>query len=210
MRRWLKGGGCDWLWLLVAALFFLLFLVLPLTSALADGLSSEEQQLLNAFQAGRLIRLHVVAHSDSEYDQSVKMAVRDAVIEQFGKVLVSAGESFEAALAVLEENTEEMRQTAESCARSHGFEGSVKAETGLMHLPQKQYGQVVLPEGEYHALRITLGNGEGQNWWCVLFPQLCLALSSDEKAVEKPEWLSKRIFQNWLLSVPVHSDENML
>lgn len=203
MRRWLNGGGRDWLWLFLAALGFLAALIFPFTSALA--LSSEEEVLLSACESGQLIRLHIVAHSDSPKDQAIKLAVRNAMINEFGKLLVSsAAEGFEKAYEALVNHVENMRTTAESCAKSLGFDGPVKAEAGILELPEKRYGQVILPKGEYHALRITLGNGAGQNWWCVLFPQLCLSLSSDEtdKAVLHPHWGSERIFSNWLSAFP--------
>lgn len=205
MRRAFHGGRAEWLLLSLSALLFFLALFLPLRCALSAALTDEEQQLWDAYQRGEIIRLHVVAHSDSAQDQSVKLAVRDAVIDRFGSILARVGASdFEQAKALLKKHAAAIEETAEACARRLGFEGTVTAEAREMLLPEKRYGQIVLPAGTYHALRITLGSGQGQNWWCVLYPRLCLALAEDsgEQAGETVTWHSKRIWRHWL-ALPV-------
>lgn len=216
MRKWL-GGMREWIWLLAAALFFLAALLIPFTAALAEPFTAEERQLLSAYERGEIIRLHVVANSDSPYDQAVKLAVRDAVIHAFGTELASAAsESFSAACDTLQSHLSNIETAARLTARQLGFTGAVNAETGVLFLPEKHYGSIALPEGKYHALRITLGSGKGQNWWCVLFPQLCLSLAGDTKDHPPviPRWHSRRILQNWLLcdlaANAVHDTENML
>lgn len=204
MQRWLRGGGNDMLLLAAAALLFLAALLGPFAIALAQPLSQEEEALLNARESGQLIRLHVVAHSDEPWDQTVKLAVRDAVIAAFGKEIAGASaQSSDAAFACLRQNLKQIEQTAAECARSLGFEGKVRAEAGVLPLPAKQYGQVMLPAGEYRALRITLGDGRGQNWWCVLYPQLCLALAQEETQDGNGiHWDTQRILKQWLLVCP--------
>ena len=205
MRSWLRDGWRNWLWLLAAAVLFLSALFLPLSSALAEEWTPEEKQLLQAFQKGEIIRLHVLAHSDSAYDQGVKMAVRDALLNAFGAALaVSADDGFQAACDFLIHNLSLFERVAQAKACELGFQGTVKAETGLMELPEKTYGSVTLPKGEYRALRITLGSGKGQNWWCVLFPRLCLNFAGETASPPsaKPVWHSRRIFANWLLCRP--------
>lgn len=195
------GGWKDWLWLAFAALLFLTALIFPLTAALADDLTPEEQQLLHAYEEGELIRLHIVAHSDSAQDQTIKLAVRDAIIDAFGDILAySAQDGCEAAFEALKQHEKALLHVAKRTAQKLGFEGAVVSETGVLHLPQKTYGSVVLPEGEYRALRITIGSGLGKNWWCVLFPQLCLSLAQDDEPSISPRWDTARIFQNWLLN----------
>lgn len=199
MSGWIRGGGKDWLWLLIAALLFLTALIFPFTAALA-ALTPEEKELQNAYEQGNLIRLHIVAHSDSPEDQTIKLAARDAVIDAFGEVLAhSAQAGCDAAFDALKQNERMLLLVAKQTVRELGFEGSVTSEAGILHLPQKTYGNVVLPEGEYRALRITIGSGQGRNWWCVLFPQLCLALAQDDDPSPSFTWDSARIFQNWLL-----------
>lgn len=200
--------------LILCALCFLLALGAPLACAAEALYTAEEAALLDAYESGELIRLHVLANDDSPENQRVKLLVRDALLAAFSGTLAKAGEqSANAVYAALLENAEGMRRVAEDCARANGFAGGVTAEVGRLRLPQKRYGRVLLPEGEYRGLRVTLGDGAGQNWWCVLFPQLCLAVAGDGEADETvapddadaarenaPElvWGSKRIFSKWL------------
>lgn len=194
-----------------AVLSFLAALLLPLLS-LAQGLSPDEKRLMEAYQNGEIVRLHILAHSDSPEDQQIKLLVRNAVLEHFGELArQKQPQSQKEVLRFLNTHLEEIRKTAESSAKAAGFTGSVKAELGLMHLPQKQYGQVTLPAGEYQGLRITLGSGQGQNWWCILFPQLCLEMltenastpNTDENPVFPSVFFdSLRILQRWTLLPP--------
>lgn len=194
-----------WLLLVFCAVLFLLALLLPLR---ASGLTQEENRLMQACRKGEVIRLHILAEDNSAKAQAIKLAVRDAVLEAYGDLLATAAAaSHEEAYALLLEKQEEILSVAEAKASACGFEGSVTAEVGWLHLPQKQYGQVLLPEGEYRALRITLGRGEGQNWWCILFPELCLALAGQETAgpLAEPErwaWHSLRILSCWPVAAP--------
>ena len=168
----------SWMLLILCVAAFLLALFLPLH---ALGLTAEETQLQQAFTRGEIIRLHILAEDDSPEAQQTKLAVRDALLAAFGQEMARAGaQDAETVYALLMDQQAAMQRVAEETARAHGFDGPVTAQVGLMTLPEKTYGAVTLPAGEYRALRITLGKGEGQNWWCVLFPQLCLALASEK------------------------------
>lgn len=192
--------------LLMALAAFVLALALPFSLAQAAGtsLTPEEAALWDAYQSGEIIRLHILADSDLPEAQEIKLHVRDALIEAFGSQLAQASEeSCEAVYAMLVENTSQMCAVARECARQYGFEGDVTAQVGRLQLPSKTYGHITLPAGEYRALRITLGKGYGKNWWCVLFPQLCLAVSGQpdgEAASDAPQiqWQAERIFTHWL------------
>jgi len=119
------------------------------------------------------IRLHIIAASDSDFDQAVKLCVRDEVREVSAALLEdcqSADEAFERLNVV----SEELRMAAEARARREGFEGSVRIELGVFPFPDRMYGEELVPAGAYRAVRIVLGEGEGQNWWCVVYPGLCL------------------------------------
>ena len=118
-----------------------------------------------------VIRLHVLAASDSAEDQSKKLAVRDAVLSEYGTELASA-DSRAAAEAMLDEKMlKQIRETAESVLDGE----SVSVCFSIESYPTRIYGDFSLPAGEYLSLRILIGEGEGQNWWCVLYPPLCTA-----------------------------------
>lgn len=190
----------DAVWIIVAAVWLLSMLVFPLKIALSEGLSEEEQILLEAYQKNEIIRLHIIAHSDMQEDQMVKLAVRDAVVETFGEKLALLGsQDFDNVMTFLHQNQVKILQTAQQTAAEMVFDGKINVSVGIMELPAKKYGKVVLPQGQYNALRIALGNGEGENWWCVLYPQLCLALA-ENSTNNRHSWGTKDIFSNWILS----------
>ena len=192
-----SGLWRDGLLLLIAVTALLLALFLPAAYALSEEWRADEQALLEAKRTGRIIRLHIIANSDSAADQAVKYAVRDEILRSFGESF-SHCSTFEEVYSALLSNMDLMKCTALRTARSLGFDGDIKTEAGVMDLPAKQYGKVFLPQGKYHALRITLGKGEGKNWWCVLYPQLCLAASETKDDTDHIHWTSRRIFSQWL------------
>lgn len=118
------------------------------------------------------IRLRILANSDNAIDQAVKRHVRDAVVEEMGR-WVNAQHSIEEARLTIHAHMSDIERVVAEELQSRGFEYGFKAELGIVPFPTKMYGSKVYPAGDYEALRITLGKGEGQNWWCVLFPPLC-------------------------------------
>ena len=120
-----------------------------------------------------VFRLHIPANSDSYGDQAVKLKVRDAVLEKTADIFKDKHSAAEAAAAA-EENLELIRQTAEDTLHEYGLSYPVKCEVTKMHFDTKVYDTITMPAGEYSALRITIGSGKGKNWWCVMFPPLCL------------------------------------
>ncbi|TYP75635.1 stage II sporulation protein R [Paenibacillus methanolicus] len=118
------------------------------------------------------IRLRILANSDSAIDQAVKRHVRDAVVEEMGR-WVNARHSIEEARLTIHAHMSDIERVVAEELQSRGFDYGFKAELGIVPFPTKMYGSKVYPAGDYEALRITLGEGEGQNWWCVLFPPLC-------------------------------------
>lgn len=132
---------------------------------------------------GEVLRLHIPANSDSEEDQAVKILVRDSLLEEFGGLLSggSLGEAEEKARALLPE----IERRACGILAENGFSYGAKAELVDMRFKTREYDRLILPAGEYSALRVTLGEGAGHNWWCVIFPQLCLpAVSEPDQAAE--------------------------
>ena len=132
--------------------------------------------------AGQVLRLHVVANSDSDEDQALKLLVRDAVLARAGEILdgVSDRQSAEQAL---EPRLDELASTAAEVLAAEGCGDAVTVTLADQWFPTKEYDGFSLPAGQYRALRVTIGEGQGRNWWCVVFPPLCLG-SVTEKSVE--------------------------
>lgn len=133
-----------------------------------------------------VLRLHIPANSNQEEDQRIKLELRDYVLERFGGELSNCGD-----LNSAEERAAELIPEIErECCTfldEHGVNYGAKAELVAMHFTTREYEKLILPAGEYRALRITLGSGEGKNWWCVIFPQLCLPAVSDKSDANNAE-----------------------
>ncbi|MBM7566553.1 stage II sporulation protein R [Paenibacillus sacheonensis] len=118
------------------------------------------------------IRLRILANSDSAMDQLVKREVRDAIVEEM-KTWVTGPQTIEEARSTINARIGDINTLIAAKLQARGFHYGYKAELGIVPFPTKIYGTEVYPAGNYEALRITLGAGAGQNWWCVLFPPLC-------------------------------------
>ena len=125
------------------------------------------------------LRLHVIAKSDAEEDQAQKLKVRDAILE-FTSDKISACTSFDEAYNVVSLMTNEIKDVAEFCIRENGGGETVRVELGLENYPRRDYGDCSLPAGEYNSLRVIIGEGDGKNWWCVLFPSVCMGFAKKE------------------------------
>lgn len=125
--------------------------------------------------AGEVFRFHVLADSDDEEDQEVKLKVRDAVLSYMKENMEGSGEraSAERTEKWARENLEELERVSDQVLAAEGFDYRAKAEVTNCYFPEKKYGDVTFPEGNYEALRIELGKARGHNWWCVLYPNLC-------------------------------------
>ena len=119
------------------------------------------------------IRLHVLAEDDSDEAQALKLKVRDACLEA-ARTLLADCDSADEAWTLVCDNLDGLEAAAADRARELGYIGPVVAETGLFDFPDRHYGGVFVPAGQYRALRVVIGAGEGHNWWCVLYPSLCL------------------------------------
>jgi len=126
-----------------------------------------------------LIRFHVVANSDSEVDQKVKLRVRDAVLQSLEQELRSM-KDVDAARTYLQENLPQIKETADRVLELAGFDEKTLVSLCEETFDTRYYDTFSLPAGVYQALRITIGEGNGQNWWCVAFPSLCFAAVSEE------------------------------
>mgnify|MGYP002624177331 CR=1 FL=1 len=154
---------------LFVALIFSLYL------SLASFISSSEQIRSN------VLRLHIRANSDSEIDQSLKLKVRDEVLKT-GKEAFSGAENMEEAVEKCSAAAQKIKNTAETVIRENGFSYPVSVEIGRSFFPVRTYeNDVTLPAGDYTAVKIVIGSGKGHNWWCVMFPPLCLPAAKGEK-----------------------------
>lgn len=140
----------------------------------AGALSLRTQDAL----ADKVVRLHVLANSDSEEDQALKLLVRDAVLAEATAILESSSDRREAEARLRGQLLEFERIAAEVVA-SEGYDYAVTVELADTEFPTKEYDGFMLPAGEYLALRVLIGSAQGANWWCVVFPPLCVAASAD-------------------------------
>ncbi len=129
--------------------------------------------------AENLIRLHVIANSDSDEDQAVKLKVRDAVLWHISEITKNCKTKADAE-KIISDNLGELEAISNSVLRENGFSYKASAMLSDTFFPTKSYDDFSLPPGKYRALRICLGKASGQNWWCVLFPPLCVSASSAE------------------------------
>lgn len=128
--------------------------------------------------AEKVVRLHILANSDSEEDQALKLQVRDVVLDRATEILEQSADRQEAEARLRGQLLELERLAAEEI-RAEGYDYPVTVELTDTSFPTREYDGFTLPAGEYLALRVVIGAGEGHNWWCVVFPPLCTAASSD-------------------------------
>ena len=122
--------------------------------------------------ANSVFRLHVIANSNSEEDQNLKYKVRDSLLNYMNEICVNCT-SKEEAIQIAKDHQSEFKQIALSTIYNEGFSYDVNIEIGNFEFPTKQYGDISLPAGFYDALKVEIGNANGRNWWCVMFPSLC-------------------------------------
>ena len=158
MRKILKFAGFC----------FLLYILFWCGTLIADRITLNDN----------LIRLHVVANSDSEEDQALKLQVRDAVVEKLQNVMQNIPSAQEAK-AYLEAHLPELEEFVNAVICELGFSDTAKVSVCREAFDTRDYDTFSLPAGSYEALRITIGAGQGKNWWCVVFPSLCMPATSD-------------------------------
>ncbi|MBR2346436.1 MAG: stage II sporulation protein R [Clostridia bacterium] len=129
-----------------------------------------------------VLRLHVLANSDSSADQSLKLEVRDRILEETATLFKDCKTKDEAREAV-ESNLDKIREIAEQTVREAGYDYSVSVSLGEEEYPTKNYEECCFPAGEYLSLRVMIGEAEGENWWCVLFPPLCIDAAGESREV---------------------------
>lgn len=154
-------------------------LLLAVAAALLWGACTLQRQ--DALEQ-KVIRLHVIANSDSEADQALKLRVRDRVLVLAEDILRQSGD-MEEARQRLTEALPRLQQTAAEEIAAQGSRYTVSARLEETEFPTREYDGFALPSGEYLALRVVIGEGAGKNWWCVVFPSLCLPAATQEEAL---------------------------
>lgn len=131
----------------------------------------------------RVLRLHVLANSDTEEDQALKLKVRDRILKE-GEDLFSSTTDLQQAERIAAQNLDRLQAAAQDEVYRQGYDYPVKIELAQTYFTTREYDTVTLPAGTYNALRVTIGNGAGKNWWCVLFPPMCVAAATEEVQLE--------------------------
>lgn len=148
--------------LLVLFLFFIYFIICAFSYANAVSYDIQNS----------VFRLHVIANSDSEEDQNLKYIVRDKVLEYINNLSYNAS-SKEDVIDLASSNIDTIQEIAQKTVYENGYNYQVKLNIGNFAFPTKTYGDISFPAGFYDALKIEIGEADGQNWWCVMFPPLC-------------------------------------
>ena len=162
---------------------FLSFVTLMLFTYFAISPIDGEKELYS-----NVIRFHVLANSDTEADQSLKLLVRDRVTEYTTKILADATD-VDSAGKLISENAEEILRISKECITENGYNYPVSIEIGKEIYPRRDYERFIFPAGVYNSVRLKIGKAEGKNWWCVLFPPLCRAGATVEKYENDSELL---------------------
>lgn len=164
--------------------------------------------------SSKIIRFHVLANSNSKEDQELKIKVKDKIIEYIFPKLEESN-SLEESREILAENEEEIIKIANECIRGNGYNYPVSIEFKRENFPEKVYGNITLPQGEYEAFRVLIGQALGENWWCVMFPPVCFIditkgqVSYDETEEAMKEVLTEEEFDEVNNNMVVDETKNI-
>ncbi len=173
----------------IGILLTLIFLLLIYTAICAFSYV----QAVSTDISNSVFRLHVIANSNSDEDQALKYKVRDNLLKYMNNICANCS-SKEEAINIVTQHQDDFKQIALKTITDEGYTYDVKINIGNFEFPTKQYGDISLPAGFYDALRVEIGNAEGRNWWCVMFPSLCFIDVSSGIVPEE----SKKELQNVL------------
>ncbi len=148
------------------------------SSKSGQGSLNGKQLVLEDIQ-NEIIRFHVLANSDTEEDQKLKLKVRDKVIENMASKFIGIS-NIDDARKIMLDSMDEVNSIAKEVIEENGYSYGVKSELSRENFPDKMYGDTLFPQGNYEAFRILIGEANGQNWWCVMFPPLCFVDESKQ------------------------------
>lgn len=152
--------------------FILTTIAIIIISAVALNTTNISGKASQSDVAGKLIRFHVIANSDDEIDQELKLKVRDSILKYITPKLKDS-KDIEESRKIIKSEDKNIKKISEKVIKENGFKYSVSTTLSKEYFPVKTYGNITLPQGEYEAYRVIIGTGTGQNWWCVMFPPLC-------------------------------------
>lgn len=156
-------------------------LSMGLVIAILCSMASFSQQCQNIRES--VLRLHVLANSDSQEDQALKLKVRDRILLE-SEHLMDHVSNRQEAKQIASQHLPELEAAAQDEIQKQGYDYPVEIRLENTYFNTRQYGSVTLPAGQYDALRVLIGSGEGHNWWCVMFPPMCLPAAEDPKQIE--------------------------
>jgi len=168
--------------------FFALFITLTLLFTIILSYARS----LGADIADAVVRLHIVANSNSDLDQSLKFQVRDRILRDTSHIFSQTKNPIQA-LSLARENTDYIKAIAEDELRRLGFDYRVSVDVGETVFPTKIYGNIALPKGKYNAVNIRIGEAKGENWWCVMYPPLCFTDGVVSVSTAAQEQLKKNL-----------------
>lgn len=170
--------------LITLVIIFLFVSIKSYANTISDDLSNN------------FFRLHILANSDSEEDQALKLKVRDNIIEYMNSLSYSNLTKKEA-IDLTKSNLQNFKEIAQRTILEEGYNYSINLEVGNFYFPTKEYGNISLPAGYYDALKIEIGEAKGKNWWCSLFPPLCFVdISAGVIDEEAEEYLKENLSED--------------
>ena len=176
----------------VASVFFALIVAAVVTTSVVMGDVQRKERAVQEHLAEEVLRFHVLANSDSRTDQPVKREVRDPVLSYLKEVLPEELDVKETT-RWMRGHTEEIRQVAEQKMADLQMQQTVSVAVTTCYFPDRTYGDVTFPAGNYKTLRIELGDAAGHNWWCVLYPNLCFLDTTNAVLPEKGKQQLKKV-----------------
>lgn len=155
--------------------------------------------------ADEVIRLHVLANSDEDYDQQLKIKVKDGIVKMLENELHNSMSKDETRIILLQ-NLDKIEDKAKEIIEENGYNYNVSAKITFDDFPTKQYGDVVLPAGEYEALKVEIGEAKGKNWWCVMFPPLCFVDASVKEVPKEDKDMLKSVLTDTEYDIVTKAD----
>ena len=173
----------------IISCIFSVFIIICFISSVSWTSVSANQESISS----KIIRFHVIANSDTDSDQALKLKVRDAVLNYLSPKLESSRDINESK-TILKNNDAMILKISEKIIKENGYSYKVITDLSRENFPIKSYGPITLPQGSYQAYRIVIGSGEGHNWWCVMFPPLCFVdITKGQVAITKTQGEMKKV-----------------